>query len=78
MDVKEFLVTVDHRDSNNTFIVSAKSTKDAIDTVWNEKFANEPEEVCKINGWVPVIKRDIHARSIGSLHNEFGKIVSVH
>ena len=58
--MKDYLVT--HVESNKIFLVLAKDVKDAIQQVY-EKY----EEI--------FYKEDLKARSLGSLHNESGKVV---
>jgi len=60
--LKEYLVTIDGLEKNNTFIVSAHDAKDAKELVWNE--------FLELND-----KSKIHSRSLGSLHNEKGKVL---
>ena len=72
--MKDYLVTVDHAQWNNTFIVSAKDAKDAIQQVWDIHFSWKAEED-KEKGYTPYYKKDLHARSLASLHNEEGKIL---
>ena len=74
--MKEYLVVVDEAQWNNLYIVSAKNAKDAIQQVWDEHFSWKVEED-KAKGYKPYCKSDIHARSLGSLHNEEGKIIVV-
>lgn len=74
--MKEYLVTVDHAQWNNLYIVSAKDAKDAIQQVWDKYFSWKVEED-KADGYKPYYKKDLHARSLGSLHNEEGKIIVV-
>ena len=81
--MKDYLVTSDYGQWDNTWIVLAKDSKDAIDQVYqsyvvplNEDVRIENEEA----GYKMLrkcLKNELHARSIGSLHNEHGKIVLV-
>lgn len=79
----EYLVTMDSADWNNIFIVSAKNAKDAIDQVFENNFKWQNESLRKENKdfGEPInhiySKSDLKARSIGSLHNEEGKIICV-
>lgn len=62
--MKDYIVTCDYPCLiyNEIFLVSAKDVKDAISQVY-EQYGNEFK------------KSDFKARSTGSLHNEFGKII---
>jgi hypothetical protein len=74
---------MDSADWNNIFIVSAKNAKDAIDQVFENNFKWQNESLRKENKdfGEPInhiySKSDLKARSIGSLHNEEGKIICV-
>lgn len=81
--MKEYLVTSDYGQWDNTWIVLAKDSKDAIEQVYqayviplNEDCKSENKRVgfhmCRI-----CRKDELHARSIGSLHNKEGKIILV-
>lgn len=73
-DVKEYVVTVDGNDWDKLFVVSAKNAKDAVNAVWYEYFSHRVDED-KEKGYRPTVKSELHARSVGSLHNEYGKVV---
>ena len=65
IDMKEYLVTYEIAGTQFfTYLVSAKDTKDAIEQINKH--------------WLPMgTNGKCTARSIGSLHNEHGKIVRV-
>lgn len=63
-DMKEYIVWVSG--TNDIYLVSAKNAKDAIEQVW---------EMVQEDG---TCKKDIKARSTGSLHNEQGKVVMLY
>ena len=67
-DMKEYIVWVNH--TNDIYLVSAKDTKDAINQIWEEVQVDNQVEGC-----VQICKEDITARSVGSLHNQQGKVV---
>ena len=80
--MKDYLVTNDG-DWSNIFIVSAKDAKDAINQVFTTLFEPDNVDLRKENKelgyasnhiWT---KSDFKARSIGSLHNQEGKIIAV-
>lgn len=81
--LKDYLVTSDYGQWNNIWIVLAKNAKNAIDQVYqsyvipmNEDIKRENKKV-GYNSMRACSKSELHARSIGSLHNEEGKIISV-
>lgn len=81
--MKEYLVTSDYGQWDNIFIVSAQNAKDAIEQVYqsyvvpmNDSIKRENKEV-GYNSSRICMKSELHARSIGSLHNEQGKIILV-
>lgn len=73
-NLKEYVVTVDGNQWNNLFIVSAKNAKDAINVVWEGHFSWRKESD-KENGYRPTAKYELHARSVGSLHSEDGRVI---
>lgn len=81
--MKEYLVSSDYGQWDNTWIVLAQNAKDAIEQVYqayvvplNEDVRIENEEAgYKMTRMC--FKNELHARSIGSLHNEEGKIILV-
>ena len=73
-DLKEYVVTVDGNQWNNLYIASAKNAKEAINIVWELEFAWKVKED-KEKSYRPTAKYELHARSIGSLHNEEGRVV---
>ncbi|WP_024346070.1 hypothetical protein [Lacrimispora indolis] len=81
--MNEYLVTMGGGSWNNIFIVSAKDSKDAINQVFDTVFKWKNPALKKENEdfGEPVnhiySKTDLTARSIGSLHNEEGKIITV-
>lgn len=81
--MKEYLVTTDYGQWNNIWIVLASDSKDAINQVWEfyYKFMNKEIDVDNkevgYNMYKPIAKSDIKARSLGSLHTEYGKIINV-
>lgn len=81
--MKEYLVTSDYGQWDNTWIVLAKDAKDAIEQVYqsyviplNEDIRIQNKEV-GYNMIRKCSKNELHARSIGSLHNEEGKVILV-
>lgn len=81
--MKDYLVTSDYGQLDNTWIVLAKDAKDAIEQVYqsyiiplNEDVRIKNEEV-EYKMMRKCFKNELHARSIGSLHNERGKIILV-
>jgi len=81
--MKEYLVTTDYGQYNNKWIVLASDSKDAINQVWeyhykamNDGLKEENKEV-GYNMYKLITKNDIKARSLGSLHTEYGKIINV-
>ena len=81
--LKDYLVTSSYGQWNNTWIVLAKNVKDAIDQVYqsyvipmNEDIKRENKEV-GYNLMRVCLKRELHARSIRSLHSEEGNIILV-
>ena len=81
--MKEYLVTTDYGQYNNKWIVSASDSKDAINQVWeyhykamNDGLKEENKEV-GYNMYRLITKNDIKARSLESLHTEYGKIINV-
>lgn len=82
-DLKDYLVTSDYGQWNNIWIVAAKNAKDAIQQVY-EKYVIPMNEDIKMenkeanwNFYRICMKDELHARSLGSLHNEEGKIILV-
>ena len=82
-NMKEYLVTSDYGQWNNIWIVLAKDAKDAIEQVYQDYVIPLNEDVKRENeeaGYKMMrkcFKNELHARSIGSLHNEEGKIILV-
>ena len=81
--MKEYLVTTDYGQYNNKWIVSASDSKDAINQVWefyykamNDELKEDNKEV-GYNMYRLITKNDIKARSLGSLHAKYGKIINV-
>lgn len=81
--MKDYLVTSDYGQWDNIWIVLAKNAKDAINQVYqsyvipmNEDIKRENKKV-GYNSMRVCLKSELHARSIGSLHNEEGKIIFV-
>lgn len=74
---------MDSADWYNIFIVSAKDAKDAINQVFNDYFKWQNPSLKKENKdfGEPInhiyTKSDLTAKSIGSLHNQSGKIIHV-
>lgn len=83
VDLKEYLVTSDYGQWNNIWIVAGKNAKDAIQQVYEKHIIPMNEELKEENrkyGWKLYRlcrKNELHARSVGSLHNRDGKIISV-
>ena len=83
ISVKEYLVTSGYGQWDNMWIVLAKDAKDAISQVYqsyviplNEHIKRENNEY-GYNILRKCSKNELHARSLGSLHNEEGKIILV-
>mgnify|MGYP003378622209 CR=1 FL=1 len=81
--MKDYLVTSDYGQWDNIFIVLAQNAKDAIEQVYqsyvipmNEDIKRENKEA-GYNSYRICLKSELHARSLGSLHNEYGKIIKV-
>lgn len=78
-EIKEYLVTLNNY--GGMFIVSAKNAKDAIAQVWEEHFLLINEGLREDNKRMGYhanhiyAKSELTARSLGSLHNEQGKII---
>jgi len=66
--MKDYLLTI--KNTDYSFIVSAKDAKDAIQTLW--------EKITAEDFPMSIIKTDLQARSLGSLHTEYGKIIDLH
>ena len=73
-DLKEYVVTVDGNQWNNLYIAAAKNAKEAINIVWESEFARKVKQD-REEGYRPTAKYELHARSIGSLHNEEGQVI---
>lgn len=82
-DLKDYLVTSDYGQWNNTWIVAAKNAKDAIQQVYEKYVIPMNEDIKRENkeanwNFYRICRKDeLHARSLGSLHNEEGKIILV-
>ena len=81
--LKDYLITSDYGQWDNIFIVLAKDAKDAIEQVYqtyvipmNEDIKRKNKEL-GYNSYRICLKNELHAKSIGSLHNENGKIIRV-
>ena len=81
--MKEYLVSSSLTQYEHNWIVSAKDSKDAINIVFekkivplNEILKQENELVCSLINTL-IQKSNLSARSIGSLHNELGKIITL-
>lgn len=81
--MKDYLVTSDYGQWDNTWIILAKNAKDAIEQVY-QAYVIPSNEYCKSENkkvgyhmYRMCRKDELHARSIGSLHNEEGKIILV-
>lgn len=66
--MKEYLVS--YKERNKIWIVLAKGAQDAIEQVWKKYIEPNNNILCE--------KYELHARSLGSLHNEKGKIIEIH
>jgi len=81
--LKDYLVTSSYGQWDNIFIVSAKNAKDAIEQVYQSYIISMNEDIKRknkevgYNSYRICLKRELHARSIRSLHNENGKIIQV-
>ena len=81
--MKDYLVTSDYGEYDNVWIVFAKDAKDAIQQVWEEYIVPMNEGIKKENkrdNWDyyrTCKKSELHAKSIGSLHNAHGKIIAL-
>ena len=79
-DLKEYLVVSTDK---KVFIVSAKDSKDAIEYIYNNHYLKQNrkwiEENQKIGFAMNKIftKADFNARSLGSLHNEMGRMICI-
>ena len=79
--MKEYLVYAENYPYESLFITQANNVKEAINKVFDSKFKWRNESVKERNEqagyklWNPFCKSDFKARSIGSLHNEYGEIV---
>ena len=77
--MKDYLVSV----GNFHSLVLAKDAKDAINQVWEKEFVAKKKVSEEINALFGVKpnqlwdKSDLQARSLGSLHNEHGKIIKL-
>ena len=82
--MKDYLVTSDYGQYNNIWIVFAKDAKDAIQQVWEKHIIPMNEEMREENRrdhwqWYRLCKKsELHAKSIASIHNKEGKIISVY
>ncbi len=81
--MKEYLVTSDYGQWNNIFIVMAKNGKDAIEQVYQSYVVPMNKDIKKENkeeGYTVYsicLKSELHAKSLGSLHNKNGRIVRI-
>lgn len=81
--MKEYLVKTDYGQHNNKWIVLATDSKDAINQVWEYYYKDMNDEIdvenkeFGYNMYKKITKGEIKARSLGSLHNENGKIINV-
>ena len=81
--LKDYLVTSDYGQWNNIWIVLAKDAKDAINQVYQSYIIPLNEDIKRKNKEVGYSsyricsKSELHAKSIGSLHNEEGKVILV-
>lgn len=81
--MKDYLVTSDYGQWNNMWIVLAKDAKDAIEQVYQEYVVPMNEDIKRENKeahfqhYRCCKKSELHAKSIGSLHNSDGKIICV-
>lgn len=74
--MKEYYVWSDYGQIKHSWIVLAKNSKDAIQQVWDKYIVH-------INAMIMWNSKDVkthdkeqlHARSLGSMHNENGKIL---
>ena len=79
--MKDYLVTSDYGQYDNMWIVLAKDVKDAIQQVWEKYIVPMNEDIREENkrdGWDyyrTCKKNELHAKSIGNLHNSDGKII---
>lgn len=79
--MKEYYVWSDYGQWNNMWIVLAKNTKDAIQQVYDEYIFPMNEGIKKENkedgfNYYRICRKDeLHAKSLGSMHNEKGKII---
>lgn len=81
--MKEYLVTTDYGQYNNIWIVLAKDAKDAINQVWEHYYKDMNDELLEENKEVGynmyklILKSELKAKSLGSLHTTDGKIINV-
>ena len=77
--MKDYLVTSDYGQWDDIFIVLAKDAKDAIEQVYQSYVVpmniKRKNKEAGYNSYRICLKSELHARSIGSLHNEDGKII---
>lgn len=76
-DMKEYLVEVDYCCRLDYYIVSARNAKEAINFLYQEEFAGSISYDV-LSGYTPIRKKDLTAKSLGSLHNESGRIIRVY
>ena len=79
--MREYLVYAPSYHYDGLFIVKANNAKEAINKVFEQKFAWKNKEIKKDNKQIGYqatalfAKSDFKARSIESLHNEYGRVV---
>ncbi len=83
-NMKEYLVESNQGQWTNTWIVLAHNSKEAIQTVWDyvgfDSWNSRLKEENKRLGYqanAMFLKTEFTARSIGSLHNENGKVIEI-
>lgn len=74
--MKEYYVWSDYGQVNHSWIVLAKNSKDAIQQIWDKYIVHINTMIMWNEKEIKTHdKQQLHARSLGSLHNEYGKII---
>lgn len=72
--MKEYLVTVDCIQWGRYYIVSANNAKEAVDKVYDSHFAWRKKQD-RAEGYEPVFKKELRAKSTEKLHEEYGEVI---
>lgn len=75
--MKEYYVWSDYGQWNNMWIVLAKNAKDAIQQVYDEYIVHFNKSIDRNNEIKSCRRDELHARSLGSMHNEYGKVIHI-